>query len=74
MKYFCLCLCDLLHDLNLILNANVWQELVMVVDCPNPLCGNVIEVYMGGEENPWQNQTLMSGFGSKRLFLNSRIA
>lgn len=40
MKYFCLCLCDLLHDV--ILNANVWQELLMEVGCPNPLYGGML--------------------------------
>lgn len=62
MKYFCLCLCDLLHDLNLILNANVWQELLMEVGCPNPLYVGMLWKYKGGEENPWQNQTHTSGY------------
>lgn len=62
MKYFCLRLCDLLYDLSLILNANIWQELLVEVHCPNLLYVGMLQKYMGVEENPWQNQALASGY------------
>lgn len=43
----------------LILNANIWQELLVERHCPNPLYMGMLQKYMEVEENLWQNQTLV---------------